>query len=143
MAQIIISHSEEETIALGEDLGKRLTKGSIVCFRGDLGAGKTTFIKGLVKGAADCHPDEVNSPTFVYLNIYEGEKTIYHFDLYRLQGTKDFIQMGFDEMLVTDGISCIEWSERIASLLPADCIQVKMNHDGNTKRHISIEGTIC
>ena len=142
MAKIIISHSEEETIALGEDLGKRLPKGSIVCFRGDLGTGKTTFIKGLVKGAADCHPDEVNSPTFVYLNIYEGKKTIYHFDLYRIQGTKDFIQMGFDEMLVADGISCIEWSERIASLLPANCIQVKMNHDGNTKRHISIEGTI-
>ena len=76
-------------------------------------AGKTTFIKGLIHAAAQIASSEVQSPTFNYLNIYEGRKTIYHFDLYRLRDRDEFLSMGFDEFFDAGGICCIEWSERI------------------------------
>lgn len=131
-----ITHSAEETLSCGRSLGQTLALGSIVCFFGDLAAGKTTFIKGLVSGAAGEHWEQaVNSPTFVYLNIYEGSKTIYHFDLYRLQSTPEFLAMGFDEFLHNAGICCFEWAERIQDLLPTACIRVKLSHvDENTRR---------
>lgn len=94
------THSPEETQELGDRFGQTLKDGEVVCFLGDLAAGKTTFIKGLAKGAAGYPASHVNSPTFVYLNIYVGIKTIYHFDLYRLSGLEEFIEMGFDEPLL-------------------------------------------
>jgi len=123
-----------ETMALGKRLGADLKPNSILCFFGDLGAGKTTFIKGIVEGAAQYHC--VSSPTFVYLNVYRGTQTVYHFDLYRLQDSDEFLSMGFDELFDTGGICCIEWSEKIANLLPDDCIRVEMQHAGEDKRTI-------
>ncbi len=132
------SYSETETLALGKEFGKGLAANSLVCFYGDLGAGKTTFIKGVVQGAAALPMEEVNSPTFVYLNIYKGTQTIYHFDLYRLRDADEFLSMGFEELFDAGGICCIEWSERIASLLPEGHILVKISHQGQDKRHIQI-----
>jgi len=132
------TNSAEETIALGKQLSKQLKDNSVVCFFGDLAAGKTTFIKGLASGVTDCELEEVNSPTFVYLNIYEGKRRVFHFDLYRLNGPKDFLGMGFDEYLYSGGVSCIEWSERIDSLIPSDCVRIEMNHVGDNKRRIKI-----
>jgi tRNA threonylcarbamoyladenosine biosynthesis protein TsaE len=133
-----ITNSADETMLLGKKLGNRLPANSVVCFFGDLGAGKTTFIKGLASAAAECDYEDVNSPTFVYLNIYEGIKKIFHFDLYRLKGHEDFLGMGFDEYLYAGGICCIEWSERIQSFLPEDCLKVSMVHIGESRRKISI-----
>jgi len=132
------SFSPEQTHKLGKEFGKRLPENSVVCFFGDLAAGKTTFIKGLAAGAAEYRSEEVNSPTFVYMNIYEGEKTIYHFDLYRLNGPEEFLMMGFDEYFDAGGISCIEWSERISSLLSSDFYRVVMTHEGGDARRIAI-----
>ena len=87
------TNSAEETIALGKQLSKQLKDNSVVCFFGDLAAGKTTFIKGLASGVTDCELEEINSPTFVYLNIYEGRRKVFHFDLYRLNGPGDFLDM--------------------------------------------------
>jgi tRNA threonylcarbamoyladenosine biosynthesis protein TsaE len=137
---IYTTYSESDTVSLGFTFGKELPLNSVVCFFGDLAAGKTTFIKGVAAGAAGFSQEQVNSPTFVYLNIYEGKKTVYHFDLYRLRDADEFLSMGFDEMFTAGGICCIEWSERIASLLPADCIQVVMSHQGENKRRIEIRG---
>ncbi len=134
------SQSEDHTIALGVDLGKQLSPNSIVCFFGNLGAGKTTFIKGLVSGAANYPFEQVNSPTFVYLNIYEGIKTVYHFDLYRLRDCDEFLSMGFDEMFFAGGICCVEWSERIAPLLPSNTVHVHLHHAGEGQREIEITG---
>ena len=125
----IISHSIEETIDIGRNLGKQLPKGSIVCFEGDLAAGKTTLIKGLVSGAANYPEEDVNSPTFVYLNIYEGTKTVYHFDLYRLKDYEEFLAVGFDDFFQQEGICCIEWAERIKEIIPPDAIVINMGHD--------------
>lgn len=132
------TYSSEETLMLGKKLGDHLPENSVVCFFGDLGAGKTTFIKGLASAIAACDIDQVNSPTFVYLNIYEGNQPIFHFDLYRLNGPDDFLGLGFDEYLFAGGICCIEWSERISSLLTKDCVRVEMKHLGESKRKITI-----
>ncbi|MCB1112938.1 MAG: tRNA (adenosine(37)-N6)-threonylcarbamoyltransferase complex ATPase subunit type 1 TsaE [Chlamydiia bacterium] len=130
--------SEEETIALGRRIGAQLKAGSVLCFFGDLGAGKTTLIKGIAAGVSGCDPDEVNSPTFVYLNIYEGNLPVYHFDLYRLHGIEEFLSMGFDEYFSAGGICCVEWSERISQLLPDDFIEVRLEHCGEQIRDVAI-----
>lgn len=133
------SLSAEETMQSGYQLGQRLGLNSVVCLFGDLAAGKTTFIKGLAAGIANIDPSRIQSPTFTYLNIYEGEgKKVYHFDLYRLRDIDQFLSMGFDEYFEADGICCIEWSERIASYLPSHCIQVTLTHEGENKRMITI-----
>lgn len=125
-------------MALGCELGRRLKPGAIICLFGDLAAGKTTFIKGLVVGAACLDASVVQSPTFAYLNIYEGSQKIYHFDLYRLRDADEFLSMGFDEFFDRNGICCIEWSERIASFLPPEVIYVLISHEEENKRTIAI-----
>jgi tRNA threonylcarbamoyladenosine biosynthesis protein TsaE len=136
--KVYVSHSINETILLGQQLGSQLKENSIVCLCGDLGAGKTTFIKGLVSGACQYPEEEVNSPTFVYLNVYKGKKTLYHFDLYRLHNAEEFLNMGFDEFFYAGGICCIEWSEKILSLLPQHClfIKIEQGEEENTRKII-------
>jgi len=133
-----LSSSAKETYNIGFELGKTLPINTVVCFFGNLGAGKTTFIKGLVAGALGSIKDEVNSPTFTYLNIYHGIKMLYHFDLYRLRDVDEFLSMGFDEMFDAGGICCIEWSEKIVSIIPLEAIQIEMIHLGGDERQITV-----
>lgn len=136
----ILSHSSMETTSIAFELGKSLPDNTIICFFGDLAAGKTTFIKGLVYGVAGIDPEHVHSPTFTYLHIYTGRlKTVYHFDLYRLRDIDEFLSMGFDEYLDAGGVCCIEWSERIAACLPANRMNIYIEHAGEDKRLITIE----
>ena len=137
---MIVSYcrSEAETFALAAEFGQNLQLNTIVCFFGDLGAGKTTFIKGLVQGAASFPQEQVSSPTFVYLNIYQGDKTVYHFDLYRLRDSDEFLSMGFDEYFYAGGICCVEWSEKISALLPEGVIRVEIAHMSPRERKIII-----
>lgn len=135
----IVCHSEEEMLAFSSEFGKTLEEGDVVCFFGDLGAGKTTFIKGLALASAQIPVKEVCSPTFVYLNVYEGSKTIYHFDLYRLSRAQDFLSAGFDEFLDAGGICCIEWSEKIHNLIPEGAILVYLSYLGENVRQVKIE----
>lgn len=128
----------EETEAFGQQLGKELPLNSIVALFGDLGAGKTTLIKGLVSGAARINPREVSSPTFTYLNIYEGVKPVYHFDLYRLRSQEEFLAMGFDEYFAMNGITCLEWAERIALILPPQTLILELEHSGEMTRKVSL-----
>lgn len=133
-----LSHSAFETFEQGRKLGEELKVPSVVCLFGELAAGKTTFIKGLVHGATQMDPSVVQSPTFTYLHIYEGQKTVYHFDLYRLRDIDEFLSMGFDEYFEADGICCVEWSERIASYLPSNCLFVFLAHVQEDQRLITI-----
>lgn len=138
-----LSSSAAETLAIGQELGSRLPANTIVSLFGDLGAGKTTLIKGLTYGAIGCPEGQVSSPTFAYLNIYTGTRGVrelYHFDLYRLTGAEDFIGMGFDEFLDAGAICCIEWAERIAALLPAGTLEIHLTHAGGDQRTIEIRG---
>ena len=109
-----ISNSIEDTKNFALSFSSNLKKGSIVVFLGDLGVGKTTFIKALTKRFSE---DRVTSPTFNYLNVYKGKIDIYHFDLYRIKDKNQFFNMGFDEYF-NKGICLIEWGEKILSDLP-------------------------
>lgn len=132
------SQSAEETFNIGKELSKTLQKGAILTLEGDLGAGKTTLMRGLVEGIHQVHSRDVCSPTFSYLNIYEGTPTIYHFDLYRLPSSKEFILAGFDEYFFLDGICCIEWPEKIQSILPTHAIHITILYKQKDEREVSI-----
>ncbi|HEV8052288.1 MAG TPA: tRNA (adenosine(37)-N6)-threonylcarbamoyltransferase complex ATPase subunit type 1 TsaE [Parachlamydiaceae bacterium] len=138
LPQIFISNSAEQTREFGMKFGAQLLPNSVLCFFGDLGAGKTTFIQGLTAGVLGSQAEEVNSPTFTYLNIYHGNKTLYHFDLYRLRDADEFLSMGFDETFDAGGITCVEWAEKIAAIIPEGTIYVKMTHLGGDQRKIEI-----
>lgn len=135
----LISRSSEETHRLGVDFGKALPPNAIVAFFGDLGAGKTTFIRGLVEGVGGINLKEVCSPTFTFLNIYQGNRALYHFDLYRLPRKEEFFAAGFEEYFYADGICCIEWAEKIAPLLPSHTINVRLSYLTEHERHLEIE----
>jgi tRNA threonylcarbamoyladenosine biosynthesis protein TsaE len=133
-----LSHSAAETRELGIAFGKQLQSNSLVCFFGDLGAGKTTFIQGITEGILGTDASEVNSPTFTYLNIYHGNQTLYHFDLYRLRDADEFLSMGFDEMFYAGGVSCVEWAEKIEGLIPEGAFCIRMVHLGGDERKIEL-----
>jgi tRNA threonylcarbamoyladenosine biosynthesis protein TsaE len=133
-----LSSSSEATFHYGFLLGEKLKSGSVIAFFGDLGSGKTTFVKGLAKAVAQIEPREVSSPTFNYFHVYSGSKTLYHFDLYRLKSEKEFLALGFDEYFQVDGICCLEWSEKITALLPQETIRIHFSHIEENKRKIVI-----
>jgi tRNA threonylcarbamoyladenosine biosynthesis protein TsaE len=126
-------------LALGKRIGSALPAGTVVSLVGDLGAGKTTLIKGIVAALTPMQPEEVCSPTFTYLNIYLGRLPVYHFDLYRLKGVEEFLDMGFEEYLFSkEGVCCLEWSDRITPLLPKETLLITLSHDkGGRKIEIS------
>ena len=135
----MISYSPEETIRLGEELAKGLTKGDVIALYGDLGGGKTTFTQGLAKvlGVKDNY--RINSPTFVLIKEYEAKLPIYHMDLYRLDNLKDIEDVGIEEYIYGDGVAIIEWAEKIKKILPKEHIAVKFIVKGESKREIKIE----
>jgi tRNA threonylcarbamoyladenosine biosynthesis protein TsaE len=137
----IVTASSEETFQVGFRLGQTVATPCIIALYGDLGVGKTTFIRGIAS-AVNAEAQEVCSPTFTYLNIYHGSTDIYHFDLYRIPTEKEFIAAGFDEYLNAGGICCIEWSEKIPSLLQEQTVlalyKVYIAHAGEGLREIKI-----
>ncbi|NGX54706.1 MAG: tRNA threonylcarbamoyladenosine biosynthesis protein TsaE [Chlamydiae bacterium] len=132
----VITNSARETVDLGLRIGESLEKNNVLCFFGDLAAGKTTLIKGIVQQITGIKAETVNSPTFAYLNIYDGPRNVYHFDLYRLNNSSDFLAHGFEEYFSADGVCCIEWSERIEEILPPDHMAIHINHLGENMREI-------
>lgn len=137
MDETLICSSADETRAFGQKLGAQLTEDTLVCLRGDLGAGKTTLCRGLVQGVTG-QAHAVTSPTFVYLNIYEGKLPVYHFDLYRLHDADEFLGMGFDEFFEAGGICCVEWSERIEPLLPTPRVEIHLSAPHPEQRRIEV-----
>ncbi|HEY2810040.1 MAG TPA: tRNA (adenosine(37)-N6)-threonylcarbamoyltransferase complex ATPase subunit type 1 TsaE [Rhabdochlamydiaceae bacterium] len=137
--ETFFTSSAEETFHIGSQLGKELKPPCVVAFFGDLGAGKTTFIRG-VASSLGIEEQEVCSPTFAYLHIYQGTHSLYHFDLYRIPSEEEFIAAGFDEFLHAGGICCIEWSEKIASFLCSQKVyKISIAARSETTREIRIE----
>ena len=134
---MIKTHSSEETEAAGAHFAATLRGNETVAFFGDLGAGKTTFLKGMISALTGCSPSEITSPTFNYLNIYEGKIPVYHFDLYRI-GVNDLLDIGYEEFFYGKGIAVIEWSERLGELMPEDHWHVKLAHKGENQRRITL-----
>lgn len=128
--------SPEETMDLAVKFARQLTPGDIVLLQGDLGAGKTVFTKGIAK-ALGVNPRQVNSPTFVVMNVYEGKLPIYHFDAYRLNA-QEIKSVQFDEYLYGEGISVIEWPERLEGQMPKEYWLVELKHKNENERSICI-----
>jgi tRNA threonylcarbamoyladenosine biosynthesis protein TsaE len=131
-----VTHAYEETLALAAKFAKVLKRGDTVCLFGDLGSGKTAFVKGMAKGLKIA-PEHVHSPTFTLMNIYEGKVPIYHFDLYRITA-EDLFGLGYEEFFYGNGIAAVEWSERLEGLLPKEHWHVTLKHAGDDKREVAI-----
>jgi tRNA threonylcarbamoyladenosine biosynthesis protein TsaE len=133
----LISHSPEETQSIGERLGARLTPGSVVACTGELGAGKTCFLQGLARGLGVTA--DVTSPTFVLINQYRGRHPVYHLDAYRTGSLIELIDLGIEEMLHGDGVTMVEWADKLLPLLPARTIRVHISGLGDEPREIVID----
>lgn len=131
------THSAEETIALGYKIGKKLKKGDIIAMQGTLAAGKTTITKGIAQALEIS--EDITSPTFCLISEYYGKIPLYHMDVYRLDGTEDFINLGVDDMLYGDGVCIIEWSEKIMDELPKNSIILRILPQEDGSRKIEIE----
>lgn len=136
----LLSHSPEDTEDIGARLAEQLEPGAVVAFTGDLGAGKTAFTRGLARGLGI--PDRITSPTFTIVNEYEGAIPLFHFDMYRLNGSEDLFDIGWEDYLSRGGVCAVEWSEQVADALPEDAVTVTLSrhpdHDG--WRIITVEG---
>jgi tRNA threonylcarbamoyladenosine biosynthesis protein TsaE len=135
----MISKSITETIKLGTKLAKKLKKGSVVALIGDLGSGKTVFTKGIAEGLGVKDARYVNSPTFVIIKEYKGKMPLYHFDLYRLDHCSSFDAMNYEEYFYGNGITVIEWADKIRRLLPPKHWEVTLTVLGETDRKIEIK----
>ena len=134
-----ITNCPEETEALGEKLAKILTPGTILAYRGDLGAGKTAFTRGLARGL-DCR-EQVTSPTYTIVNEYLGGKLpLFHFDMYRLRCADDLFDIGWDDYLERGGVCAVEWSENVWEAME-NPITVTIEKIGDNSRRITIEGS--
>lgn len=127
----------EETIELGKKIGSLLKKGDIIAMQGTLAAGKTTITKGIAQALEI--KDNITSPTFCLISEYEGKMPLYHMDVYRLDGAEDFAGLGTEDMLYGNGVSIIEWSEKIMSELPKKTIILKLEPQEDGSRIITIE----
>jgi tRNA threonylcarbamoyladenosine biosynthesis protein TsaE len=134
-----ITTSEDETVAAGERLAQSLGPGNVVLLYGDLGAGKTAFVRGLAEGL-DADPADVSSPTFTLVQEYRGRVTLYHVDLYRLE-EREVDDLGLEELILGDGVVAIEWAERWRGR-PDDVIEVRIEDAGEEKRRITIAGQL-
>lgn len=128
-----ISSSEAQTDLLGSRLAAALETGAVVALIGNLGSGKTRLVRAVAE-ALEVERQEVASPTFVLVHEYEGRFPIYHFDAYRLETAGEFLNLGADEYMHSDGVCFIEWADRIATILPADHLCVTIAVTGETTR---------
>ena len=130
-------NTPEETIELGRKIGKLLKKGDVIAMQGTLAAGKTTITKGIAQALNI--DDTITSPTFCLISEYYGKMPLYHMDVYRLEGGEDFINLGTDDMIYGEGVSIIEWSEKIMDELPKKTIILKITPEDDGSRTITID----
>ncbi len=133
-----ITNSPAETEALGEKIGACLPAGTVLAYRGDLGAGKTAFTRGLARGLGAT--EQVTSPTYTIVNEYlTGRLPLFHFDMYRLSSADDLFDIGWEDYLDRGGICAVEWSENVGSAM-TDAVTVTIEKLGEESRRITVEG---
>ena len=133
------SQSPEETLDLGKCLGRAARPGDVIALVGDLGAGKTVLTKGVAEGLGAASAREVVSPTFVLCREYlEGRMPLYHFDAYRLRGAADLESIGASEIFGGDGLSVVEWADRVPQALPADRLEILLEVIGDRARRLTL-----
>lgn len=135
-----VTHSQEETEALGARLADALAEGRVVAFTGDLGAGKTAFVSGMARALGV--EERVTSPTFTIVNEYEGGRLpLFHFDMYRLDSADELFHIGWEDYLARGGVCAVEWSENVTGAIEPDAVRVSiLRGDGDNDRVIAIEG---
>ena len=135
-----VTHSREETEALGARLADALAEGRVVAFTGDLGAGKTAFVSGMARALGV--EERVTSPTFTIVNEYEGGRLpLFHSDMYRLDSADELFHIGWEDYLARGGVCAVEWSENVTGAIEPDAVRVSiLRGDGDNDRVIAIEG---
>jgi|KBSSwiStaDraftv2_1062776.scaffolds.fasta_scaffold03336_7 tRNA threonylcarbamoyladenosine biosynthesis protein TsaE len=136
MSETVVTHSEQETFALASKLAGTLSPGTFVLLYGDLGAGKTAFVRGLAAGLG-ANPDDVSSPTFVIMQHYKGRTPLTHVDLYRLESAAAVDDLGLEE-LVSGGVLAIEWAERLPRV-PDGRVEVRIEDLGGNDRRVTVK----
>lgn len=133
------SNSANETIEEGWRQGQRASEGNVFALTGDLGSGKTQFVKGFVAGVGS--RADVASPTFVLVHEYEGGRfPVYHFDFYRVQSPEEILRLGFDEYVLGEGVALIEWADRYPDLIPKNATWISFVVKGENRRVITKQG---
>jgi tRNA threonylcarbamoyladenosine biosynthesis protein TsaE len=129
-----------ETIRIGRDIGGLLRPGDVVALVGELGAGKTQFVKGLAEGAGVGKSTYVSSPSFTLINEYPGRVPFYHVDLFRLEQEKEAEELGLEDYFQGGGITAVEWADKIPSLLPKEMLLIHIAYTGKKTRSLEITG---
>lgn len=137
MQLVVTTNTVAETEAVGQALAKQLSAGDIVAMYGDLGAGKTAFVRGMARGLDS--QDPVSSPTFTIVNEYSGRLKLYHFDAYRLASSDELYDIGWDDYTGSGGVCVVEWSENISDIYDGTQTSVKIERISETGRKITIE----
>ena len=135
-----LTHSDEETIAAGREIAKRLRPPALVLLIGELGAGKTTLAKGIVAGLGAAAVEDVSSPTFTLIHEYGRDPKVFHIDLYRLDRIPELESLGLDDFWDQNSIVLVEWGEKFSRQLPPDRMEIHLEHAGDQERRITIVG---
>jgi tRNA threonylcarbamoyladenosine biosynthesis protein TsaE len=135
-----ISKRPEQTLAIARKFAETVEPGAVICLEGNLGAGKTHFVKGFVK-AFGLSPEVVTSPTFTLINEYDGRLPIYHFDCYRLESVEEALEIGAEEYLYGTGVCIIEWPGRIAEIIPEHAVCITIESTSPEEREIIFHGS--
>ena len=133
----IITNNADETIAVGKKLGATIDRGDVIALYGDLGAGKTTIIRGIAQSLGIA--SRITSPTFTIVNEYPGKIPMFHFDMYRITDKDELFEIGWDEYLERNGICIVEWSENIEGAFPHGTIRIRIDKLDENKRSINID----
>lgn len=134
-----ITNSPEETIAFGRELAVQVQPPCLVLLEGDLGAGKTTIVKGIVAGLGAASEDDVSSPSYTLVHEYGQTGTVYHADLYRVEGARDLATLGLDDLVGQSTTVFVEWGEKLGDNAPIPCVKIQMEHLGSDQRRILVE----
>ena len=134
----LVTHSSDETIELGREIGRALTPPALILLSGDLGAGKTTLTKGIASGIGAAKEDEVTSPTFTLVHKYDGRSRVYHVDLYRIEGSHDLETLGLEDLFSEPAVIIVEWPEKLALRTDWPVVRIQLEHVSEDERRIAI-----
>ena len=135
----VVTHSAEETVEFGRQLAKQIKPPCLILLAGELGSGKTTLGKGMGAGLGAAREEEVTSPSFTLVHEYGHARKVYHVDLYRIEGARDFASLGLDELFEEDATVIVEWGERISDNAPGLQWRVRVEYVTNDERRIAVE----
>ena len=136
----VLSCNPDETFSVGKIIGEHLKNGDVLALMGELGSGKTCFTHGVARGIGVSEEFLITSPSFTLINEYRGKINLYHFDLYRLESFQDMEDLGYEEYLFGEGVSVIEWADKMKDALPEEALRISFQYLDESRREIVISG---